>query len=81
MKIKELKNFIFKFQQCDKEFVETLQKVLEHDQTKIFEFFDIKDLNPKAEIVVYDNIDDFKTLYNGTWQNFMRACVKNNQIH
>ena len=50
MEIKELKNFIFKFQQCDKEFVETLQKVLEHDQTKIFEFFDIKDLNPKAEI-------------------------------
>ena len=81
MEIKELKNFIFKFEQCDKEFVEALQKTLEHKHVKIFEFFGIKDLNPKAEVVVYNNIDDFKNLYKGTWQNFMRACVKNNQIH
>lgn len=61
--IKELKYINLEYNECDKNYIEELIDYINLSSEEITNFFNINSFNPKVEIKLYDDIDNFNEWY------------------
>lgn len=73
----ETKEYTIYYNECDSVYIKRLVFYFENEKKKIFDFFEIKSLDKKLVIKLYDNLDKYIEYRNG---NLAESSVENMDV-